>query len=151
MVKDAAKVVGVSSVVKELVLSSLGVLLWLRRLKLSQQLSKVHSTFHVSNMKKCLSDESLIISLEEIQIDDKLHLIEESIEIMDTKVKRLNHERFQSSSYDGIQEEVLNSPGSVKTSFERNIRICFLTPHYHRIPLIELREKTLLTGKDCDN
>nr|GEY04488.1 putative reverse transcriptase domain-containing protein [Tanacetum cinerariifolium] len=46
-------------------------------LELPQQLSKVRSTFHVSNMKKCLSDESLIISLEEIQIDDKLHLIEE--------------------------------------------------------------------------
>ncbi|GKD26732.1 putative reverse transcriptase domain-containing protein, partial [Tanacetum coccineum] len=53
------------------------------RLEQSQQLSKVHSTFHVSNLKKCLSDEALIIPLEEIQIDEKLHFIEEPVEIMD--------------------------------------------------------------------
>ncbi|GJY25755.1 putative reverse transcriptase domain-containing protein [Tanacetum coccineum] len=59
------------------------------RLELPQQLSKVHSTFHVSNLKKCLSDETLVISLEEIQIDDKLHFIEEPVEIMVQEVKRL--------------------------------------------------------------
>ncbi|GKB52122.1 putative reverse transcriptase domain-containing protein [Tanacetum coccineum] len=47
------------------------------RLELPQELSKVHSTFHVSNLKKCLSDESLVIPLEEIQIDDKLYFVEE--------------------------------------------------------------------------
>ncbi|GJU84499.1 putative reverse transcriptase domain-containing protein [Tanacetum coccineum] len=36
------------------------------RLKLPQQLSKVHNTFHVSNLKKCFSDESLVIPLDEI-------------------------------------------------------------------------------------
>ncbi|GJS17588.1 putative reverse transcriptase domain-containing protein [Tanacetum coccineum] len=50
-------------------------------------LSRVHSTFHVSNMKKYLVDEPLHIPLEEIQIDDKLNLIEEPIEIMDREVK----------------------------------------------------------------
>ncbi|GJW11396.1 putative reverse transcriptase domain-containing protein [Tanacetum coccineum] len=48
-----------------------------------QQLRKVHSTFHVSNLKKCLSAETLVISLEEIQIDDKRHFIKEPMEIMD--------------------------------------------------------------------
>ncbi|GKA86691.1 hypothetical protein Tco_0808402 [Tanacetum coccineum] len=33
------------------------------QLELPQQLSKVHSTFHVSNLKKCLSDETLVIPL----------------------------------------------------------------------------------------
>ncbi|GJS24291.1 putative reverse transcriptase domain-containing protein [Tanacetum coccineum] len=47
------------------------------RLELPQQLSRVHSTFHVSNMKKWLSDESLVIPLDEIHIDDKLHFIED--------------------------------------------------------------------------
>nr|GEV85175.1 reverse transcriptase domain-containing protein [Tanacetum cinerariifolium] len=42
------------------------------RLELPEQLSRVHSTFHVSNLKKCLSDETFVILLEEIQIDDKL-------------------------------------------------------------------------------
>ncbi|GKC34365.1 hypothetical protein Tco_1046749 [Tanacetum coccineum] len=59
------------------------------RLKLQQQLSKVHNTFHVSNLKKCLSDESLVIPLDEIQIDDKLHFVEEPVEIVDRQVKRL--------------------------------------------------------------
>ncbi|GJV29333.1 putative reverse transcriptase domain-containing protein [Tanacetum coccineum] len=42
------------------------------RLELPEQLSRVHSTFQVSNLKKCLSDETLAIPLDEIQIDDKL-------------------------------------------------------------------------------
>ncbi|GJS47869.1 putative reverse transcriptase domain-containing protein [Tanacetum coccineum] len=59
------------------------------RLELLQQLSTVHNTFHVSNLKKGLSDESLVIPLEEIQINDKLHFIEELVEIIDREVKRL--------------------------------------------------------------
>ncbi|GJX78563.1 putative reverse transcriptase domain-containing protein [Tanacetum coccineum] len=57
------------------------------RLKLPEQLSRVHSTFHVSNLKKCFTDELLAISLDEIQIDDKLNFIEEPVEIMDLEVK----------------------------------------------------------------
>ncbi|GKF65414.1 hypothetical protein Tco_0191931, partial [Tanacetum coccineum] len=53
------------------------------QLELPEQLSRVHSTFHVSNLKKCLSDETLVIPLDEIQIDDKLHFIKEPVEIMD--------------------------------------------------------------------
>ncbi|GJV73191.1 putative reverse transcriptase domain-containing protein, partial [Tanacetum coccineum] len=64
------------------------------RLELPEQLSRVHSTFHVSNLKKCLSDETFVISLDEIQIDDKLHFIEEPVEIMDREVKRLKHSRI---------------------------------------------------------
>ncbi|GKB41695.1 putative reverse transcriptase domain-containing protein [Tanacetum coccineum] len=59
------------------------------RLELPQQLSRVHSTFHVSNLKKCLSDELLEISLDEIHIDDKLYFVEEPMEIMDREVKQL--------------------------------------------------------------
>ncbi|GJY14935.1 putative reverse transcriptase domain-containing protein [Tanacetum coccineum] len=53
-----------------------------------------HSTFHVSNLKKCQSDETLAISLDEIQLDDKLHFIEEPVEIMDREVKRLKQSRI---------------------------------------------------------
>ncbi|GKC12207.1 putative reverse transcriptase domain-containing protein [Tanacetum coccineum] len=60
------------------------------RIKLPQQLSKVHSMFHVSNLKKCLSDEPL----DEIHIDDKLHFVEEPVEIMDREVKRLKKSRI---------------------------------------------------------
>ncbi|GKC68984.1 hypothetical protein Tco_1114867, partial [Tanacetum coccineum] len=64
------------------------------RLELPEQLSRVHSTFHVSNLKKCLSDKTLAIPLDEIQIDDKLHFIEKPIEIMDHEVKRLKQSRI---------------------------------------------------------
>ncbi|GJU04097.1 putative reverse transcriptase domain-containing protein [Tanacetum coccineum] len=64
------------------------------RLELPQQLSRVHSTFHVSNLKKCLSDEPLEIPLDKIHIDDKLHFIEEPVEIMDREVKRLRQSRI---------------------------------------------------------
>ncbi|GJT60545.1 putative reverse transcriptase domain-containing protein [Tanacetum coccineum] len=64
------------------------------RLELPEQLSKVHSTFHVSNLKKCISDEPLAIPLDEIQVDDKLHFIEEPIKIMDREVKRLKKSRI---------------------------------------------------------
>nr|GEX17382.1 hypothetical protein [Tanacetum cinerariifolium] len=59
------------------------------KLKLPQQLSMDYNTFHVSNLKKCLSDEPLAISLDEIHINDKLCFVEEPMEIMDRKVKRL--------------------------------------------------------------
>ncbi|GKC57204.1 putative reverse transcriptase domain-containing protein [Tanacetum coccineum] len=59
------------------------------RLELPQQLSKVHSTFHVSNLKNCLSDEPLAVPLDEIHIDDKLCFVEEPVEVMDREVKRL--------------------------------------------------------------
>ncbi|GJW75469.1 putative reverse transcriptase domain-containing protein [Tanacetum coccineum] len=64
------------------------------RLKIPQQLSRVHSTFHVSNLKKCLPDEPLAILLDEIHIDDKLHFVEELVEIMDREVKRLKQSRI---------------------------------------------------------
>ncbi|GJR24460.1 putative reverse transcriptase domain-containing protein [Tanacetum coccineum] len=42
------------------------------RLELPQELSRVHHTFHVSNKKKCYADETLVISLEGIHVDNKL-------------------------------------------------------------------------------
>ena len=59
------------------------------RLELPSELSSVHNTFHVSNLKKCLSDESLVIPLEEIQLDDKLNFMEEPTEIMDREVNQI--------------------------------------------------------------
>nr|GEZ68604.1 putative reverse transcriptase domain-containing protein [Tanacetum cinerariifolium] len=55
------------------------------RLELPQQVIRVHSTFHVSDLKKCLSDEPLAIPLDELHIDDKLHFVEEPVEIMDER------------------------------------------------------------------
>ncbi|GKB55534.1 putative reverse transcriptase domain-containing protein [Tanacetum coccineum] len=56
------------------------------RLELPDQLSRVYSTFHISNLKKCFFDEPLAISLDEIQIDDKLHFIEEPVDSWNLEV-----------------------------------------------------------------
>nr|GEU94754.1 putative reverse transcriptase domain-containing protein [Tanacetum cinerariifolium] len=53
------------------------------KLDLPQELHGIHNTFHVSNLMKCLADEELVIPLDEVKSDDKLHFIEEPIEIMD--------------------------------------------------------------------
>ncbi|GKA48817.1 putative reverse transcriptase domain, ribonuclease H-like domain, aspartic peptidase domain protein [Tanacetum coccineum] len=52
-------------------------------LELPEELSNVHSTFYVSNLKKCLSDESLVIPMKELRLNDKLNFMEEPIEIID--------------------------------------------------------------------
>nr|GFC90695.1 putative reverse transcriptase domain-containing protein [Tanacetum cinerariifolium] len=64
------------------------------RLELPQQLSRVYSTFHVSNLKKCLSDEPLAIPLDELHIDDKLCFVKEPVEITDREIKRLRQRRI---------------------------------------------------------
>ncbi|GJZ38152.1 putative reverse transcriptase domain-containing protein [Tanacetum coccineum] len=64
------------------------------KLELPQELSRVHNTFHVSNLKKCYSDEPLAVPLEGLQVDDKLRFVEEPIEIMDREVKRLKKSRI---------------------------------------------------------
>ena len=65
------------------------------KLKLPEELSGVHDTFHVSNLKKCLSDESLIIPPEEVQIDKQLHFIEEPVEVSDWKVQKTRRSRIK--------------------------------------------------------
>ncbi|GJZ58329.1 hypothetical protein Tco_0613823 [Tanacetum coccineum] len=64
------------------------------QLELPEQLSLIHSTFHVSNLKKCFVDEPLAIPLDEIQIDDKLNFIEELVKIMDREIKCLKQSRI---------------------------------------------------------
>ncbi|GJZ25657.1 putative reverse transcriptase domain-containing protein [Tanacetum coccineum] len=64
------------------------------KLELPQELQGIHNTFHVSNLKKCLSDEDLIIPFDEIRIDEKLHFIEEPIEIVDKEEKQLKQSRI---------------------------------------------------------
>ncbi|GJY82537.1 putative reverse transcriptase domain-containing protein [Tanacetum coccineum] len=59
------------------------------KLELPQELSRVHNTFHVSNLKKCYFDKPLAVPLDGLHIDDKLHFIEEPEEIIDREVKRL--------------------------------------------------------------
>ncbi|GJS11933.1 hypothetical protein Tco_0368729 [Tanacetum coccineum] len=65
-----------------------------KKMELPENTVNSVNTFHVSNLKKCLADENLVIPLEEIQLDDKLHFIEEPVEIMDREVKQLKQSQI---------------------------------------------------------
>nr|GEU62364.1 putative reverse transcriptase domain-containing protein [Tanacetum cinerariifolium] len=63
-------------------------------LELPEELKEIHSTFHVSNLKNCLAEDDVVVSIDEIQLDDKLHMIKEPVEVMDREVKRLKQSRI---------------------------------------------------------
>ncbi|KAD5960446.1 hypothetical protein E3N88_11918 [Mikania micrantha] len=58
------------------------------------ELDGVHNIFHASNLKKCLSDETLVIPPDEIQVDEQLLFVEEPVAILDRKVKQLKQSRI---------------------------------------------------------
>ncbi|GJY59868.1 hypothetical protein Tco_0459760 [Tanacetum coccineum] len=59
------------------------------KLELPEELSRVHNTFHVSNLKKCHADEPLAVPLDGLHLDDKLHFVEEPLEIVGREVKNV--------------------------------------------------------------
>nr|GFB74528.1 putative reverse transcriptase domain-containing protein [Tanacetum cinerariifolium] len=64
------------------------------KLELPDKLRGIHNTFHLSNLKRCFVNDNVVIPLDEIQLDDKLHFVEEPVEIMDKEVKRLKQSRI---------------------------------------------------------
>nr|GEW76999.1 putative reverse transcriptase domain-containing protein [Tanacetum cinerariifolium] len=64
------------------------------KLNLPEELSRVHNTFHVSNLKRCHANEPLAVPLDGLHFDDKLHFVEKPVEIIDRKVKRLKRSRI---------------------------------------------------------
>ncbi|GJU26481.1 hypothetical protein Tco_1165102 [Tanacetum coccineum] len=84
------------------------------KLDLPQELSRVHNTFHVSNLKKCYSDDQLVVPLEGLQVDDKLYFVEEPVEIMDREVKQLRQSRIPIVKV--IKHEVLFAASLLKTN-----------------------------------
>nr|GFA64097.1 putative reverse transcriptase domain-containing protein [Tanacetum cinerariifolium] len=64
------------------------------KFELPEELSRVHNTFHVSNLKKCHADEPLAVPLDGLHFDYKLYFVEEPVKIMDREVKRLNRSRI---------------------------------------------------------
>ncbi|GKF97041.1 hypothetical protein Tco_0292862, partial [Tanacetum coccineum] len=102
------------------------------KLELPEELTNVHNTFHISNLKKCLSDESLVIPMKELQLDDKLNFVEEPVEIMDREVKKLRQSRIPIVKVrDGTLKEDHNLRGNAKIKFVPSIHICFQTSLRH--------------------
>ena len=65
------------------------------RLDLPVQLSQIHNTFHVSQLRKCLVDESAVVPLEDIQVDSSLNYVKRPVAILDRKVKTLRNKVIQ--------------------------------------------------------
>nr|GEV31745.1 putative reverse transcriptase domain-containing protein [Tanacetum cinerariifolium] len=84
---------------------------------------EVHNTFHVSNLKKCYADEPLSVLLDGPHIDDKLHFVEEPVEIMDYEVKRLKQSRIP------IIKVRLNSRRGPEFTWEREDQFQRKYPH----------------------
>ncbi|GJW22305.1 putative reverse transcriptase domain-containing protein [Tanacetum coccineum] len=93
------------------------------KLELPEELSNVHSTFYISNLKKCQSNVSLIIPLKELQLDDKLNFVEEPVEIIDREVKQLKQSRIP------IIKVRWNSKRGPEFTWEREDQIRAKYPH----------------------
>nr|GEV01097.1 putative reverse transcriptase domain-containing protein [Tanacetum cinerariifolium] len=108
------------------------------RLELPEQLSRVHSTLYVSKLKKCMAEEPLAIPLDEIQVEDKLNIIEEPVEIMDRKVKRLKQSRIP------IVKVCWNSRRGPEFTWEREDQMQKKYPHLftNSAPAAEVASRT---------
>nr|GEU79340.1 putative reverse transcriptase domain-containing protein [Tanacetum cinerariifolium] len=93
------------------------------KLELPKKLSNVHSTFHVSNLKKCISDESLVIPMKELLLEEKLNFVEQPVEIMDQKVKQLKQSGIP------IVKVRWNSERGPEFTWERKDQIRTKYPH----------------------
>nr|GFA88240.1 putative reverse transcriptase domain-containing protein [Tanacetum cinerariifolium] len=93
------------------------------KLELSEELSKVHNTFHVSNLKKCYANEPLVVPLDGLHFDDKLQFVEEPVEIMDYEVKQLRNSRVP------IVKARWNSKRSPEFTWEREDQFKKKYPH----------------------
>nr|GFB71968.1 putative reverse transcriptase domain-containing protein [Tanacetum cinerariifolium] len=92
-------------------------------LELPQELSRVHHTFHVSNLKKCYADEPLVMPLEGIHVDDRLQFVEELVEIMEREIKRLKRSRIPLVKVRWNSRRGLSSLRNVKLRSGRNTHI----------------------------
>nr|GEU61863.1 reverse transcriptase domain-containing protein [Tanacetum cinerariifolium] len=103
------------------------------KLELSKDLSNVYSTFHISNLKKCLSDESLVIPMKELRLNDKLNFVEEPVEVMDREVKKLKQSRIPIVKF---ESEIFKS---LSSSLNRlcHLAILCLDQHAHTLHHVE--------------
>ncbi|GJX71103.1 hypothetical protein Tco_0308274 [Tanacetum coccineum] len=92
-------------------------------LELPEELKGIHSTFHVLNLKKCLAEGDIVVPIDKIQLDDKLHMIEEPVEVVNREVKQLKQRRIP------IVKVRWNSQRGPEFTWERKNHIKKKYPH----------------------
>ncbi|GJW12540.1 hypothetical protein Tco_1578367 [Tanacetum coccineum] len=92
-------------------------------LDLPNDMRGIHSTFHVLHLKKCLAEGDIVIMMDEIQLDDKLHMIEEPVEVVDREVKRLKKSQIH------VVKVRWNSQRGLEFTWERKDQIKNKYPH----------------------
>ncbi|GJX09639.1 putative ribonuclease H-like domain-containing protein [Tanacetum coccineum] len=85
------------------------------KLELPDKLRGIHNTFHVSNLKRYFVNDDVVIPLDEVQLDNKLHFVEEPVEIMDREVKTVNREVQLQALVDG--KKIIVTEASVRWKF----------------------------------
>ncbi|GKB40007.1 putative reverse transcriptase domain-containing protein [Tanacetum coccineum] len=119
------------------------------RLRFPQELSSIHDTFHVSNLKKCLADANLHVSFEEIRVDKTLCFVEEPVEIMDREVKKLKRSRIP------IVKVCWNSKHGPKYTWEREdfMKTKYSSLFVDRMMRLPVKFQDEISPKrgDCDN
>ena len=72
------------------------------RLELPEELNRIHNTFHVSQLRKCIMDQEAVVSLDDIQVDERLNYVERPVAILERKKKiMLNEKKYFWSRYSG--------------------------------------------------
>ncbi|GKB22188.1 putative reverse transcriptase domain-containing protein, partial [Tanacetum coccineum] len=99
--------------------------------RLPEELSGVHDTFHVSNLKKCLADPNLHVPLDKIKVDKTLRFVEEPLEIMDREVKTLKRSKIP------IVKVRWNSKRRPKFTWEREDYMKAKYPQLFENPIVE--------------
>nr|GEU30951.1 putative reverse transcriptase domain-containing protein [Tanacetum cinerariifolium] len=114
-------------------------------LDLPEELKGSQSTFHVSNLKKCLAEGDVVIPLDEIQLDDKFHMIEVPVEVVAREVKRLRQSRIPIVKVRWNSQRGQNILGNVRIGLRKStlislqiIMVNVIPPDYvDDVPVVE--------------
>ncbi|GKC05117.1 hypothetical protein Tco_0996727 [Tanacetum coccineum] len=107
------------------------------KLKLPQELSRVHNAFHVSNLKKCCLEDPLVIPLEGLHVDDNLHFVEEPVEIINREVNRSILKEISTSLHKdrtGVKCHILSLEDKAHLTGEGYNTPCFRSLYDDRVP-----------------